>query len=82
MEGCELEFTAEALRAIARKAMKRDTGARALRSVVEELMLDLMYELPESTSQGGNYVITEEMVDSCGERPTLKSALAKKKESA
>ena len=42
-EGAELEFTDEALRVIAQKAMKRDTGARALRAVCEELMLEVMY---------------------------------------
>ena len=61
LEGCELEFTAPALRLIAEKALKRDTGARALRSVMEELMIDVMYQLPEK-GQRGHYVITEEIV--------------------
>ncbi len=61
LEGCELEFTAPALRLIAEKALKRDTGARALRSVMEELMIDVMYQLPEK-GQHGHYVITEEIV--------------------
>ena len=46
MENVELEFREDALRAIARKAMKRKTGARGLRSIVEEVLLDTMYELP------------------------------------
>ncbi len=46
MDGVELEFTEEALRAIARKAMDRKTGARGLRSIIESLLLDIMYELP------------------------------------
>src|SRR5690554_4269055 len=46
MDGVELEFTEEALRAIARKAMERKTGARGLRSIIENLLLDVMYELP------------------------------------
>ncbi|QTF91025.1 ATP-dependent protease ATP-binding subunit ClpX, partial [Halomonas sp. BM-2019] len=46
MENVELEFRTDALRAIARKAMKRKTGARGLRSIVEEVLLDTMYELP------------------------------------
>jgi len=43
MEDAELEFTPDGLQALARKALTRDTGARALRSITEELMLDLMY---------------------------------------
>ncbi len=46
MEGVELEFDPFALDAIVKKAMERKTGARALRSIVEEFMLDIMYELP------------------------------------
>ena len=46
MEGCELEFRADALSAIARKAMKRKTGARGLRTLIESLLLDTMYDLP------------------------------------
>jgi len=57
IEGAKLTFTDEALRAIAAKAMKRDTGARALRAVLEELMISLMYELPEMENRGVEYVI-------------------------
>jgi ATP-dependent Clp protease ATP-binding subunit ClpX len=46
MEGCELEFRAEALTAVARKAMERKTGARGLRSILEQVLLDTMYDLP------------------------------------
>lgn len=46
MEGCELEIREDALRALARKAMERKTGARGLRSILEQVMLDTMYELP------------------------------------
>ncbi|WP_127477430.1 ATP-dependent Clp protease ATP-binding subunit ClpX [Sulfurivermis fontis] len=46
MEGVELEFTPEALTAVARKAMERKTGARGLRSILEAILLDVMYELP------------------------------------
>ena len=45
-DGVDLQFTPEALRAIAQKAMQRRTGARALRSIVEEVMTDVMYEVP------------------------------------
>ena len=61
MEGCTLAFTPEALEAIATIALKRETGARALRSVVESLMLDLMYELPDQGADQ-HYLITEDMV--------------------
>jgi ATP-dependent Clp protease ATP-binding subunit ClpX len=61
MEGCQLDFTEGALRIIAQRALKRDTGARALRSVMEEIMLDLMYQLPD-LQERGKYVITEEVV--------------------
>ncbi len=46
MEGCELEFRDEALRAVAIKAVERKTGARGLRSIIEQNLLDTMYELP------------------------------------
>jgi ATP-dependent Clp protease ATP-binding subunit ClpX len=62
MENCDLEFTPAALRLIAERALKRDTGARALRAVCEEIMLDLMYKLPDQ-QQGGKYVIDENVVE-------------------
>ena len=46
MEGVELEFTADALRELAAQAMQKGTGARALRSLLEKLMLDVMYDIP------------------------------------
>ncbi len=82
MEDAVLDFTPEALKAVARKAMDLDTGARGLRSVVEEFMLDLMYDLPDAnTKPGARYAITKPMIDS-GRRPTLKTARVKKKETA
>ncbi len=62
LEGSEVEFTAGALELIAERALKRDTGARALRAVCEEIMLDLMYKLPDH-GQGGKYLITEDIVE-------------------
>ena len=62
MENCDLEFTDSALRAIAKKALSKNTGARGLRSIIEEVMLDIMYELPEQ-KEGGRYVITEDIVE-------------------
>ncbi|GAB4385605.1 MAG: ATP-dependent Clp protease ATP-binding subunit ClpX [Phycisphaerales bacterium] len=57
LEGAKLTFTEDALRAMAERASKRGTGARALRAVMEELMLDLMYELPDQNNEGAEYVI-------------------------
>jgi len=61
MENCELEFTDEALRDIASVARKKKTGARGLRSVVEQVMFDIMFELPEHEG-GRKFVVTAEMV--------------------
>jgi ATP-dependent Clp protease ATP-binding subunit ClpX len=46
MEGCELELREDSLRAVARKAMERKTGARGLRTIMEQILLDTMYDLP------------------------------------
>ncbi len=79
MENAELEFTQEALRRLAQKALKRDTGARALRSITEELMIDLMYQLPEEPKPG-KYVITPAIVE--GKKHLFDNKENKKKESA
>lgn len=62
MDNVELEFKPDAIRAIAQEAYRRKTGARALRGIVEELMLDVMYELP-SRKDVTRCVITREMVE-------------------
>jgi ATP-dependent Clp protease ATP-binding subunit ClpX len=62
MENVELTFTDEALHAIANKAMDRDAGARGLRSVMEDVMLELMYDVPEN-DEVTECVITEEAVE-------------------
>jgi ATP-dependent Clp protease ATP-binding subunit ClpX len=62
MEDATLEFEEEALFAICDKALKRETGVRALRSIVEELVLDLMFELPEQP-EPTTYRITPQAVD-------------------
>jgi len=79
MENAELEFTNEALHTLAKKALKRDTGARALRSITEELMVDLMYQLPEQ-AKPAKYVITPDVVE--GKADLFKSQKKAKKESA
>ncbi len=65
MDGVQLRFTDGALRAIAKKALKRDTGARALRSVIEDFMLDIMFEVPKDENIG-RVTITEEYVEGKG----------------
>lgn len=62
MEGIELEFRAEALNAIAKKAMVRKSGARGLRSILEHMLLDLMYDLP-SLENVAKIVIDENFVE-------------------
>ena len=62
MDSVRLEFQPGAVQAIAREAHRRKTGARALRGIVEELMLDLMYDLP-SQSEVQKFVITEALVE-------------------
>jgi ATP-dependent Clp protease ATP-binding subunit ClpX len=61
MEDCSLEFSPGALSAIASKALQKRTGARGLRSIVEQIMLDIMYELPEQP-KGSKYIIDEDIV--------------------
>ncbi|WP_339672767.1 ATP-dependent Clp protease ATP-binding subunit ClpX [uncultured Gimesia sp.] len=61
MEKAELEFTEGALHEIARIAQKKNTGARGLRSVIEQAMFDIMYELPEQEA-GKKYVVTPEII--------------------
>ena len=65
LDEVKLEFTDEALEAIAEKAMKRDTGARALRSIIEEFMLDIMYEIPKDDNIG-RVTITREYIEGIG----------------
>ena len=61
MENAELSFTNDALKAIAQRATDRGTGARGLRSIVEEVMLDIMFELPDQ-EQGSAYEVDEDVV--------------------
>jgi ATP-dependent Clp protease ATP-binding subunit ClpX len=69
MEGVELEVRPSALQAIAKKAVKRKTGARGLRSIMENVLLDTMFELP-SLSNVTKVVIDENMIES-GSQPLL-----------
>ncbi|WP_022855913.1 ATP-dependent Clp protease ATP-binding subunit ClpX [Thermodesulfobacterium thermophilum] len=69
IEGVELKFTEGALRLVAEEAYKRKTGARGLRAIIEEVMIDVMYELP-SLGDVKECVVTEEVVLK-KERPIL-----------
>lgn len=66
IDGVELNFEDEALKAIAKKSIKRKTGARGLRAILEENMIDIMYELPEYS--GYEVLITKAVIDD-GEAP-------------
>jgi len=61
MEGVEIDFREDALHAIAKKAMERKTGARGLRSIMEKILLDTMYELP-SQEDVSKVVVDESVV--------------------
>ncbi|MCM1552326.1 MAG: ATP-dependent Clp protease ATP-binding subunit ClpX [Butyrivibrio sp.] len=65
LDEVKLQFTEGALEAIAEKAMERDTGARALRSIIEEFMLDIMYEIPKDDNIG-TVTITKEYIEGTG----------------
>ncbi len=82
IDGVELEFTDDAVEAIADKAMERGTGARGLRAIIEEVLLNVMYDVP-SREDIGKVVVTGEVV-SDNVNPTLipREAEPKKKKSA
>ena len=65
LDEVKLEFENDALRAIAEKAVKKNTGARALRAIIEEFMLDIMYEIPKDDSIG-EVVITRSYIEGTG----------------
>ncbi len=69
LEGVTLEFRTEALRAIAKKALTRKTGARGLRSILEQILLDSMYELPSMS--GVKKVVVDATVVESGTKPLL-----------
>ena len=79
LEGAKLTFTKGALEEIAKRAASRNTGARALRAVMEELMLDLMYDLPDQPDEGAEYVVDEHAVE---QRPPLAELRTKRSRTA
>jgi len=80
LEQAELEFTDDALAALADEAMKRDTGARALRAVLDDFMMDIMYDLPDHDNTGVTYVIDADAIRN--RTPLLELPHRKAKESA
>ena len=74
-----LEFENDALNAIAKEAIKRNTGARGLRAIVEQAMLDVMYELPDDKTVG-KCIVTADTITK-GDKPILVPS-EKKAESA
>jgi ATP-dependent Clp protease ATP-binding subunit ClpX len=83
LDGVELEFTPEALTTIAGMAIKRNTGARGLRAIIEKLVLNLMFDLPSRTDIK-KCLITKEMVEGTGEAllTTVETRKKKKEETA
>ena len=67
LDGIDLQFDDSACRAVAELAIKRDTGARGLRSIVEKLMLDIMYEAPSDTEKKPIVITEEDVKKHCGE---------------
>ena len=65
MDEVRLEFEEDALQEIAARALAKDTGARALRAIIEEFMLDIMFEIPKDSSIG-EVVITKEYITHTG----------------
>ena len=65
LDEVKLDFNEEALHAIAQKALEKDTGARALRAIIEEFMLDIMYEIPKDDNIG-KVTITKEYIEGTG----------------
>lgn len=65
LDEVKLEFTEGALRTIAKKAIEKKTGARALRAIIEKFMLDIMYEIPKDDNIG-TVKITEEYINGTG----------------
>ena len=82
MEGHELSFTDEALREIAKKAHERETGVRALRSILEETLHDLLFKLPEYGQPARSFVISGEMIRSGSAKVLLEGGDEAKRESA
>ena len=82
MDGVELEFEKEALEAIADEALKRKTGARGLRAIMEELMLDVMFDIPSRDDVAKCVVTLDTVVNKQHPQIIIGESLKKKKASA
>ena len=82
IEGAELQFTRDALEAITDFALERKTGARALRSVVDEYMVDLMYDLPDSEPEGAIFRIDADAFNNRSSLSSIRLASPRQKETA
>tara|TARA_R110002073_G_scaffold118918_5_gene259267 strand:- start:199813 stop:201210 length:1398 start_codon:yes stop_codon:yes gene_type:complete len=76
LEGATLTFTKDALEVLAQRASKRATGARALRAVLEEVMMDHMYDLPDQSNEGVEYVISASAIENKTQLTDLRVAQA------
>ena len=76
LDEVDLRFTDGALRAIAKKAMDRDLGARALRAIIEEFMLDIMYEIPKDDNIGAVEITEEYIIGNGGPAITMRGSAA------
>jgi ATP-dependent Clp protease ATP-binding subunit ClpX len=76
-DGIDLEFTADAIREVAKTALKRKTGARGLRAILEQVMLDVMYDLP-ANEKVAKCIITKEAITGAG-KPQLEEGDRKKR---
>lgn len=77
LDGVDLEFKEDAMEAIAQEALRRNTGARGLRAIIEDIMLDVMYEVP-SRIDITKVVVTKDVVEK-KEKPLLVTVEAKRK---
>jgi ATP-dependent Clp protease ATP-binding subunit ClpX len=77
LEGARLEFTTDALHLISDRALRRRTGARALRAVMDEMMIDLMYQLPEMDNANVTYVIDADAIERRKQLSEIARRLAK-----
>jgi ATP-dependent Clp protease ATP-binding subunit ClpX len=82
LEEAKLEFTESALHLIAKRAMERGTGARALRAVIDNFMVDVMYELPDRDNQDALYLIDAQDIENGLDLDTMQQPPTAAKESA
>ena len=82
IDGVELEFTEDAIAAIADNAMERGTGARGLRAIIEEVLLHVMYDVPSRGDVAKVIVTKETVLDDVAPAIVLREDEAKKKKSA